>query len=102
MFLLSLLAFVSAALRSIRKPLRSAHFLAKDLGTLTTNVSLIATSHYFALRSFTVADVWEAAVRRHPHRVFVAFEEQSWTYHDADHLANRLARWLRVRARNEF
>jgi non-ribosomal peptide synthetase component F len=99
--LCTLYILFSAALKSISKTLTDAHYLAKDVGTLSANCELIVRSHYLALRGRTLVDFWEAAVRRHPHRVFVAFEDQQWSYHDMDHLVNRMARWMRVRTQSQ-
>ncbi len=86
---------LSAALKSISKTITDPHYLVKDLGTVTTNAYIILKSHYYIWRSFTVVEIWNAAVRANAHREFLVFENQSWTYHDVDFLVNRLARWMR-------
>jgi acyl-CoA synthetase (AMP-forming)/AMP-acid ligase II len=42
-----------------------------------------------------MADVWERRVDASARQPFLLFQGHTWTYGDAEHLANRLAHWLR-------
>ena len=43
-----------------------------------------------------MADVWERRVDASANAVFMVFEGVEWRYGDVEHLANRLAHWLKV------
>lgn len=65
--------------------------LMDDIKTIyTTRKPQAATARDVASRRFVI-DMFEKTSRRHPERVFIVFEDKSYTYGMVDAMANRVA-----------
>lgn len=65
--------------------------LIDDFKTIyTTRKPQAATARDVASRRFVI-DMFEETARRHPERVFVVFEDKSYTYSMVNAMANRVA-----------
>jgi len=73
------------------------HTAARDARGAWRYLRLLATVWYYEKLDLTVPGVFERTVRRHPHRVCLHFEDQSWTFQQLDEFSNRVANFLHLR-----
>eukprot|EP00092_Neocalanus_flemingeri_P036124 GFUD01039329.1.p1 GENE.GFUD01039329.1~~GFUD01039329.1.p1 ORF type:complete len:650 (-),score=172.75 GFUD01039329.1:557-2506(-) len=70
------------------------HTVGRDLRGLFRYLGLLLMVYVYQKMDWTVSQVFQRTVRKHPDRVCLYFEEESWTFKQLDTYSNRVAHFL--------